>query len=65
MLLFNSYLEIEQVIAEQRNTLTKSMIKKRTPKTTQSQSNQGGPSSHNSVDAKIRNIYDFKITTKN
>ena len=38
-------------MAEQRKMLTQSMMRKRTPNTTQSHSNQEGPSSQSPVDA--------------
>ena len=43
--------EKEQVMAEQRKTLTQSMTRKRTPKTTQSHRSQEGPSSQSPVAA--------------
>ena len=51
-----SVLEKLQVMAEQRKTLTQSMTRKRTPKTTQSQRSQLGPSSQSPVLAKQKTI---------
>ena len=53
-----SVLEKEQVMAEQRKTLTQSMTRKRTPKTTQSHRSQEGPRSQSPVDAGTgRSVY--------
>ena len=52
-----AYLESEQVIAEQRKTLTQSMMRKSTPNTTQSHKSQSGFSSQSSLDTARKNRF--------